>query len=923
MTHRNTEEEHDPLAGDGTVGRREFVRLSVATAGALSLPGNAAAELSAPELTDRYQYVTNHTPPDGEVQTLVEFSSAAGLEALETLGIESQQTTEPAVAAYTQLTTPQVEQVADLPTAERLSHSPGANPFWRLGFYPLGVFPDPKRSTGFIDYEEMIAGLNYLEREHPDRLRFYSIGKSPGHLNYLTDRTDPKGVYVAEVTNDIQDEAAFREKQKVLFSLSIHGLERAGVEGGSRFIENLLEGREHTIEQLLDDLVLLFVYPNPDGWVAKHPQYDSAWQAGGGTQGIPAGPFYERGNAEVGDLNREFPTVGWINPSITPFPAEPNGRNLEDDDPGIDADVPTDVMNHVSDILATVDHFRDYENLTHGADLHGAIQSEFFVFGLLSKAQYDHGEFHDAYEMHRVIDERLEDALELWNTVGDVQRAVTGDTNPSPVFRNLGVLPGEAYEYATIWDLIGQIRTGVFGDWMAYPRDQGGLGLTSVDFEMAYSHMVGANVYNPELVDMQVTGYTTAIRTVSEYATRDVEATVETAGDDTAYVTTDRLTRTSEDLSFMDETSDGGTTETTRTTETVALDSGGVETVSAAVPAATESLTVTARPRPGTAATVDLLNPDGDVVATTDSTADQYDDITWVVTDPDVGGWTVRLSDMGEGVAGEVDVGIGTLQSTEQNPDPVEALGYEQREYETTPLRYFEEYAEFADASIDPVSIDDVAEGDLAYDNLVVIHDDGIDDPAYVAALEKFVDQGGNLVLTDTGVRLLGEMDADLTSDVSPDDISRATFVTANLADKNLDHELLEGARPIQRELYKATPLGYAGSELPPNPQLITTAEAPMTLVDEDAFTDAGGTVAGRSKDRVAAGSIYADDDATTGVHVIGGLLPPGDQSNLHPFGLRHYAVSFLGHTMLTNALTYRQRRFVDGELRVEFGDID
>ena len=775
----------------------------------------------------------------------------------------------------------------------------------------------------------MVAGLDHLEEQHPDRLRFYSIGKSPGHHNYLTDQADPKGVYVAEVTNNIQDEESFREKQKVLFSLSIHGLERAGAEGGSRFIENLLKGRERKIEELLDDLVLLFVYPNPDGWVAKHPQYDSAWQAGGGIQGVPAAPFYERGNANVGDLNREFPTVGWINPSITPFPGEPDGTNLVDDDPGIDNDVPPDVSDNVSDVLATVDHFRDYENLTHGADLHGAIQSEYFVFGLLSKAQYDHGEFHEAYEMHRVIDQRLEDALQAWTTSGDLQRAVTGDTNPSPFFRNLGALPHEAYEYATIWDLIGQIRTGVFGDWMAYPREQGGLGLTSVDFEMAYSHVVGANVYNPALIDMQVTGYTTAIRTVSEYAPRDVEATVDTDGDSTAYVTSDELRRSSDGLSFLNDDSDTGTTETTRTTESVTLGAEETEMVAAAVPADANSLTVIARPQPGTATTVELINPDGDTVATADTTTTDHNDIEWVILNPAVGGWTVRITETAGLEKCNVQVGVGTLQATEPNPDPEKTLGYQQREYETTPLQFFEDYAEYADSSIDPVSVDDVAQGDIfggtdhTYANLVVIHDDGINNSAYVAALDEFVEQGGNLVLTDTGVRLLSEMETDLASNITADHITETTFVSVNLESKDLEHELLEGVRPIQRELYKATPLGYAGSELPPNPQIVTTAEAPATLVDERAFSTEGGVVAGTSKDQVIAGSLYADDESSSGIHIIGGLLPPGSQSHLHPFGLRNYAVSLLGHTMLTNALTYRQRRFIDGELTVEFGDTD
>jgi hypothetical protein len=67
----------------------------------------------------------------------------------------------------------------------------------------------------------------------------------------------------------------------------------------------------------------------------------------------------------------------------------------------------------------------------------------------------------------------------------------------------------------------------------------------------------------------------------------------------------------------------------------------------------------------------------------------------------------------------------------------------------------------------------------------------------------------------------------------------------------------------------------------------------------------------------VGAGSITREDD--TGVHVIGGLLPPAKQTNLHPFGLLDYAVAFLGHVMLTNALGFEQVRRVDGEVVERF----
>ena len=208
--------QHDPLDRDAegddvfddvSINRRDFARLSTVVGATLALPG-AAAGVDSDVMTDEYQYVLAHTPEDYAVQSLVTFSDASGLDALEAaVDAETITTTEPKPAAYAELTTVQAQQAAALPTAETISHSPGANPFWRLGYYPFGVFPDPYRSTDYIAYEENVAGLKHLEAAHADRLRVYPIGKSPGHDNHLSGRVDPKDIWVAEVTNDVDDEA--------------------------------------------------------------------------------------------------------------------------------------------------------------------------------------------------------------------------------------------------------------------------------------------------------------------------------------------------------------------------------------------------------------------------------------------------------------------------------------------------------------------------------------------------------------------------------------------------------------------------------------------------------------------------------------------------------------------------------------------
>ena len=214
---------------DASISRRRFFQLSAATGAALALPGNATASAEDDAFTAEYQYALNHTPEDHAVPTLVTFSGEAGVAAFEALGVgeSTRTTTSPTPAAYGQLTTAQAQQVADLPEADEFQFSPGSNPFWRIGYYPLGVFPEPRRSVDYIGFEQLKDGLAELEQRYPDRVNVRVAGTSPGHTNDATDRPDPKQMIVVELTNDVGDREAFAEKEKVFHSCSLHGPERA------------------------------------------------------------------------------------------------------------------------------------------------------------------------------------------------------------------------------------------------------------------------------------------------------------------------------------------------------------------------------------------------------------------------------------------------------------------------------------------------------------------------------------------------------------------------------------------------------------------------------------------------------------------------------------------------------------------------
>jgi len=96
-----------------------------------------------------------------------------------------------------------------------------------------------------------------------------------------------------------------------------------------------------------------------------------------------------------------------------------------------------------------------------------------------------------------------------------------------------------------------------------------------------------------------------------------------------------------------------------------------------------------------------------------------------------------------------------------------------------------------------------------------------------------------------------------------------------------------------------------------------------MTLVDRDAFaaTEAGvASVAATTSGLVSAGCRTRAADDATGIHLVGSLLPPAHQVEIHPFGMMQYGMTFFGHIVPMNARGFRQVRRVDGDVVATFG---
>jgi hypothetical protein len=918
-----------------SLSRREFAVLSTATAGALLSPATAGGR-TVPETntTDVYQFLLGRVEDEYGIPTLVTFADESGFAILDDIGVEYWTHTDE-VAARADLTPEQATTVIDADVTERVEYSPGAHPFWKLDAYDDGVFPDAENSADFIAYDEAQAGLDHLEQRHADRLNVESIGTGPGHENVYEGSNDPQDLWAIELTENVDDRAAFEEKEKLVFGLSIHGDERAGMEAGLRFVEAILDGDRPDIESSLDEFALIFVSPNPDGWVVRERIYENPTDP----------PDFRRFNGTDNDPNRQYPTTGMISPRH--FPAEPDGSNLTDDRPGeIDADVPEQITEQVPDTLSIIHHLRTYENVEYFLDLHGMYGHQSAVLSL-DGGGGSPGERAEHELLNRAMRSKVQTKVGTADDWAGAFELAAEDTEQQWGC-DYGVCrqPEEIFGYGTAMDTIGYSVTGGFDIWAALPEDDGGLGATSLTTEIVFSNSVRRGMTVPniqELTAFHVAAYQAMCEATIEFAVGGgTETTIKTDGRSTAYVPSDSVTSAATELPYFEqgETSLQGVssspTDSTLAGSGPAVDAspGGAQLETARL-ADTASLTGTTNTVeiPDTAHTVELEvrtagQPVETMVYDSEGRMVRHDDARNVVESggsqftfvrPGAGEWTVETRTLGGST--DVEIRTTTLQSQSEYPDPKEVLGYRQRDYQVTPFAAFETLDEFANGPVDPLTVEEVrngaliGDGELAYDNLVVNHTDGLDE-AYRSALETYVEAGGNLVLTDSALELAASLDVAGLGAVEESDVTTLSQVFNDYGnpetdeendrvpyqdvDGDNDHPLFMDRREeseeswvTQREPWNYPKLGYTSQELPVYAINETALEADNIAVGYQTRDNVRLATAGTISDRV-------------GVHMLGTLLPPAEQRNLHPFGMDGHALTMFGYQLLCNVLGYQ-----------------
>jgi hypothetical protein len=669
-----------------------------------------------------------------------------------------------------------------------------------------------------------------------------------------------------------------------------------------------------------------FVLANPDGWRRGDKQ--------------DGGFFYQRYNGNGMDLNRDWANEGFTFRPFTPF-SEPETRG---------------VAKALKAVRGT---------WTGGIDLHGQLIDRAFSFTLIGGNQRSFDKDRRVLQFVKGAWADAEERL-TWSPLikandepeACIPPGTTGQVNEppcDPLPRVYGV------QWGTIWDTIAYTTPGAFGDWIDSPL---GLDADGIDNEMSLSHLSNCGVgscYLTEFEQLHVDGNKSLIYSMIHYSL---------VPEDTAFRFRGRAawlhhggrvrnagsplsTGVSSGLPVQDPISVDllQPLETTHEFEVLGpadgFDSGGMSAtftapnVSGVSTFAAQSLSID-RFVDGTWEIVNSYYNQSPVYLQAGARID--------VNLPEPGQY--RISTSGEGV-GPVHVDI-TFSTEEAWPDPG------QRAFDVSNLDFFEDLQPFAGKDkLVPAPIDGVLAGsvDLAeVDSLVIadaaylpglLPDPGepppatedpglpirdavggliegqasaratafadaaytsIDEERLLAALRTFVEGGGNLVLTDDGVRVLSRLglvpDAAVTRqrvyaghvEFSTDDGLTDTYGDALAA--NIDEPGAAEGPGHRHQMSEPVPTGWRilddnGGDMDSMPEWV---------VDRAAFESAGGRVVGMAAGGVALGELPLGDGRIT---VLGSLLPVPTTEFDHPYGLSAYGVTYSGYEVLRNLLDW------------------
>jgi hypothetical protein len=820
---------------------------------------------------------------------------------------------------------------------------------------PPGVSPWAKGNmcmAQFLSYEEAIQGTKYLASRYPRFLQIIRLDEAYDDANFMSagiprafsledgtvkpiDR-DRRPLYMFKVT-DSQSSTPENMRRHFVYALSIHGIERAGAEGGLRAMEDLVTWAatrpekkiveaptEKAVPNAGDTLarsVIYFLLPNPDGW-ARGQVAPAELEDGSPNPQYTPGAFYQRYNGNGMDLNRDWPGMGYSYKPYSPG-SEPETKAY---------------MHALRAIRGTISPDNPVgQRFAGGIDLHGQLTASAFSYTLLGAGQRD----------FRKNFSTVDQGLRTWED--QTARLAWSPYIGTPV-------APVADQWGTVIDTLGYQVSGALGDWIE--NEEIGLGAVGIDNEMSLSHLAPNNVFEPTIEQMHIDGnkgliYSQLASMLTEqpfayeptgkigYVVNPVRIEHDGQGRvpnpglpaqnniDLILPSTDpnfQLNGANYDLEFEVKGPNVGIWNGGITATMTNASASGIST--------------------GTLSRLSLQKWDEDMetwenIATAfvqGGTPDPYLQSGQVVTanDPMPGLWRVHVTNGGGTGAVRVKVDFNPV-TAETSPG--------QAPFSVSSIDFFDDLNRYiADPAMraEGVTIDEIVANPAsldAFDSLVVVNTIGrrsflneqlgltaTQADAYYAALRGYAERGGNLVLTDAGLSALGDMGVVPAAEVrdglaSTTSRGQAASYQFNVPGRgnvcNVDHLLLDVCLPgtaggTQRVAVEPTPLGY-----PPDGTLDNEAAARL----RQWWVQSAAWQAGCGKDNPVECTSALMLSAQTGigerhvgdglVRIVGAMFPdpsyrPNTARDMR-FGLQSYALSFSAWQVFLNLVDYER----------------
>jgi hypothetical protein len=289
---------------------------------------------------------------------------------------------------------------------------------------------------------------------------------------------------VVRVTDESVPDAG---KKRYALSLSIHGIERAGAEGGIRAMEDLVTAHSLNLQNtkivppdvnknaptyadVLKKTIIYFTLPNPDGW-----------RRGSVSSGPDGGVFFQRYNGNGVDPNRDWPDIGYAFRGYSAV-SEPETKAW----------------------ISFYDQVRQNGGpFAAGDDLHGQPEADALSFTLLPHGRHRYDKNVRIQETAKAINRSTYDRIN-WSPIvqgNDQPQGGGAPCVPGPLGTNCAKI--YAQTWGSVYDTINYTTTGALGDWFDSAI---GLKADGIDNEMSFSHLDKNITFDPHTEQLHVDG---------------------------------------------------------------------------------------------------------------------------------------------------------------------------------------------------------------------------------------------------------------------------------------------------------------------------------------------------------------------------------------------------------------------------------